>query len=401
MQLRVTNVTKGSGNMSGFRELYQPLHTLIGAGAIREIPAYVKSFHCKKALVVSDEGLLKAGTVGKVVEILEDAGMEYAIFTEVKPNPTTAIVEKGLDAAVRNQCDYVIGIGGGSPLDVAKAVAVLATNGGDVRDYEGVNKSKEKGLPIIAVNTTAGTGSEVTRDYVITDEEKKIKMLMVDNNCIASLAIDDPRLMTGMPPRLTAATGMDALTHAIEAYVCRSHFPYTDGLALEAVKLVAGAMRRAVRDGNDLEARTDMCWAEYMAGLAFSNAGLGMVHAMAHQLGGFYNIPHGVANAILLPYVMEYNVSECQERYAEIARALGVKTVDMTCRQAAQEAIRYIRELAEEIDIPTLKSQGFKPQDAMTLAVNAMNDTCMPDNPKDASVMDVKNVFMDAYEESF
>ncbi|MCF2555403.1 iron-containing alcohol dehydrogenase [Faecalicatena contorta] len=383
--------------MAQYRELYQPSNTLIGAGAIKRIPHFVRRMHGQRALVVSDEGLVKIGTVAKVLSVLDNDNIEYVLFTDVKPNPTTAIVNAGYEVAQRHQCDYVIGIGGGSPLDVAKAVAILMTNGGDIRDYEGVNQSPKRSLPIIAVNTTAGTGSEVTRDYVITDEEKKVKMLMVDYHCIASLAIDDPMLMTGMPPKLTAATGMDALTHAIEAYVCKSHFPYSDGLALEAIRLVATALRKAVENGNDIEARTDMCWAEYMAGLAFSNSGLGLVHAMAHQLGGFYNMPHGVANAILLPYVMEYNSSECKDRYAVIASAFGINTTNMTCDQAAQKAIQFIKNLSEDIGIPPLKSLGFRPEDAITLSINAANDTCISDNPKEASITDIKSVFLNAY----
>lgn len=245
--------------MHNYRELYQPSNTLIGAGAINWIPHYVRRMHCQKALVVSDEGLVKIGTVGKVLSVLDNSNAEYVLFTDVKPNPTIAIVNAGYKIALEHNCDYVIGIGGGSPLDVAKAIGILMTNGGDIRDYEGINQSSKRGLPIIAVNTTAGTGSEVTRDYVITDEEKKVKMLMVDYHCIASLAIDDPQLMTEMPPGLTAATGMDALTHAIEAYVCKSHFPYSDGLALEAIRLVSTSLEKAVFNGNDLSARTDMC----------------------------------------------------------------------------------------------------------------------------------------------
>lgn len=384
--------------MKPYRELYQPSSSLIGAGAIHNIPHYIRRIHGQKALVVSDKGLVKTGTVAKILSVLDGAHADYILFTDVKPNPAVSIVHAAYEAAAEHHCDYVIGIGGGSPLDVAKAVAILMTNGGDIRDYEGVNQSRKRGLPIIAVNTTAGTGSEVTRDYVITDEEKKVKMLMVDSHCIASLAIDDPDLMTDMPPALTAATGMDALTHAVEAYVCKSHFPYSDGLALEAIKLVALSLKQAVRNGHDLEARTNMCWAEYMAGLAFSNAGLGLVHAMAHQLGGFYNMPHGIANAVLLPHVMEYNASECKERYASVAAALGIQTAGMTCDQAAQKAIKYIFTLSAEIGIPSLKSLGFRPQDALTLSINATNDASFPDNPKEASVTDIQSIYLKAYE---
>ena len=383
--------------MHDYRELFQPAHTLIGMGAIEEIPHYIEDLGCQKALVVSDQGLVKIGTVKKVTDVLDRAGKPYVLFDGVKPNPTVAIVREAYAAARDQGCDYIVGIGGGSPLDVSKAVGILCTNGGDIRDYEGVNCSKKPGLPLIAINTTAGTGSEVTRDYVITDEDRKVKMLMVDSHCLATLAIDDPQLMIDMPPKLTAATGMDALTHAIEAYVCKQHFPYSDGIALEAIRLVSASLRTAVSDGNNIEARTNMCWAEYMAGLAFSNSGLGLVHAMAHQLGGFYNMPHGVANAILLPYVMEYNSSSCKERFAAVAGAMGVKTTGLTNDQASLAAIDAVRRLSEDIGIPTLASLGFQPEDAVTLSINATNDTCIVDNPKEATVMDVQAIYMNAY----
>lgn len=380
-----------------YRELYQPAHTIIGKGCIQEIPRHIDVIAGKKALVVSDEGLEKIGTVKKVLDVLERAGKPYALYTGVKPNPTVSIVNEARAVYDREGCDYLIGIGGGSPLDVSKAISILANNGGKVEDYNGLDKSQKAGAPLIAINTTAGTGSEVTRAYVVTDEVRKSKMLMVDANCLSYLAINDPDLMVGMPPALTAATGMDALTHAIEAYVAKSHFPFTDGIALEAVSLVGRSLEKAYEDGRNIEARTDMCWAEYMAGLAFSNAGLGMVHAMAHQLGGFYNTPHGVANAILLTHVMRYNTSACKDRYADIARALGIQTAKMTADQAANAAIEYIEGMAERMKIPKLSETAFKPADVITLSLHALEDTGMPENPKEASLVDVQKVFMDAY----
>lgn len=380
-----------------YRELYQPAHTIIGKGCIQEIPRHIDVIAGKKALVVSDEGLEKIGTVKKVLDVLERAGKPYALYTGVKPNPTVSIVNEAKAVYDRERCDYLIGIGGGSPLDVSKAISILANNGGKVEDYNGLDKSQKAGAPLIAINTTAGTGSEVTRAYVVTDEVRKSKMLMVDANCLSYLAINDPDLMVGMPPALTAATGMDALTHAIEAYVAKSHFPFTDGIALEAVSLVGKSLEKAYEDGRNIEARTDMCWAEYMAGLAFSNAGLGMVHAMAHQLGGFYNTPHGVANAILLTHVMRYNTSACKDRYADIARALGIQTAKMTADQAANAAIEYIEGMAERMKIPKLSETAFKPADVITLSLHALEDTGMPENPKEASLVDVQKVFMDAY----
>lgn len=380
-----------------YKELYQPAHTIIGKGCIQEIPKHIDTIAGKKALVVTDEGLYKIGTVKKVTDVLDRAGKPYALYTGVKPNPTVSLVNEAKAVYDREGCDYLIGIGGGSPLDVSKAVSILAKNGGKIEDYNGLDKSKKAGVPLIAINTTAGTGSEVTRAYVVTDEVRKVKMLMVDAHCLSYLALNDPALMVDMPAPLTAATGMDALTHAIEAYVAKSHFPFTDGLALEAIGLVGKSLQKACENGRDMDARTDMCWAEYMAGLAFSNAGLGMVHAMAHQLGGFYNTPHGVANAILLTYVMKYNLPSCKARYADIARALKIDTSHMTPDQAANAAIDYIEKLAERIHIPKLSQTAFKPSDVLTLSLHALEDTGMPENPREATLVDVQKVFMDAY----
>lgn len=380
-----------------YKELYQPAHTIIGKGCIQEIPKHIDTIAGKKALVVTDEGLYKIGTVKKVTDVLDRAGKPYALYTGVKPNPTVSLVNEAKAVYDREGCDYLIGIGGGSPLDVSKAISILAKNGGNIEDYNGLDKSKKSGVPLIAINTTAGTGSEVTRAYVVTDEVRKVKMLMVDAHCLSYLALNDPALMVDMPAPLTAATGMDALTHAIEAYVAKSHFPFTDGLALEAIGLVAKSLQKACENGRDMDARTDMCWAEYMAGLAFSNAGLGMVHAMAHQLGGFYNTPHGVANAILLTHVMKFNLPSCKERYADIARALKINTAHMTPDQAANAAITYIEQLAERIQIPKLSETAFKPSDVLTLSLHALEDTGMPENPREATLVDVQKVFMDAY----
>lgn len=256
-------------------ELVQPRHTLIGENSILEIPQFLHRLEgTVTALVVTDQGLVKIGTVKKVTDVLDRAGIRYWTYDGVQPNPSVGVVNKAMEQYTRQGCNCIIAIGGGSPIDVAKAVSILAANGGRIEDYCGVRKSARPGVPIVAVNTTAGTGSEVTCAYVITDEVKNVKMVMMDPNCLAYLAINDPTLMVGMPPSLTAATGMDALTHAVEAYTCREATPYTDALAIEAIRLVGRSLRRAVADGCDMQARTDMCWAEYMAGLAFSNAGL-------------------------------------------------------------------------------------------------------------------------------
>ncbi|MDD6254450.1 MAG: iron-containing alcohol dehydrogenase [Eubacteriales bacterium] len=380
-----------------YQEIYQPLHTVIGSGSLAEIPGLAKRIDCKKALVVTDEGLKKIGTLKMVTDVLDKEGVPYETYAEVRPNPTCAMVRAAYKKFTEGGCDYLIALGGGSAMDCSKAVSIMATNGGDVKDYEGVNKSKVKGAPMIAINTTAGTGSEVTLFYIITDEERKVKMAMVDPHCLAYAAVDDPEVMAGMPPSLTAATGMDALTHAIEAYTANGHYPFCDGLAIEAIKLIARFLERAVVNGRDMIARENMCWAQYMAGVAFSNAGLGMVHAMAHQLGGFYNMPHGQCNAMLLPHVMEYNKSINKKRYADVGKALGIPTDAMTIDQAADATIKWIVDISKRINIPALKDSKFDPKDVPTLAANAMHDACMAANAIQPAVEDVEATFMAAY----
>lgn len=384
---------------SGMIELYQPRHTLIGRDGITMIPHFLSRLSAKKVLVVTDKGLIKLGTAGKVTSVLDEAGIEYLIYDGVEPNPTTRIVYEALDFYQKNDCGALIAIGGGSPIDVAKAVSILSANGGKIEDYNGVNKSKRHGAPVIAVNTTAGTGSECTRAYVVTDEETKSKMLMVDTNCLAHLALNDPMLMVGMPPSLTAATGIDALTHAIESYICNIHTPYTDALALEAIRLVSHALRNAVRDGSDMEARTDMCWAEYMAGLSFSNAGLGLVHGIAHQLGGYYNIPHGLANAMMLPRVLEYNRPYCMGRLAQVAQAMGEKVDDCSVDEASKKAIEAVRRLCQDVHIPPLCETKFRMEDIDVLAKNALADTATQTNIVRPTVEDVKTILAKTYYE--
>lgn len=384
---------------TGMVELYQPRHTLIGRDGILMIPHFLQRLGAKKVLVVTDKGLVKIGTAGKVTAVLDDAGIEYRIFDGVEPNPTTRIVYQALEFYKQSDCGAIIAIGGGSPIDVAKAVSILSANGGKIEDYNGVNKSKKHGAPVIAVNTTAGTGSECTRAYVVTDEESKSKMLMVDTNCLAHLALDDPMLMVGMPASLTAATGIDALTHAIESYICTIHTPYTDALALEAIRLVSGALRDAVRDGSNMQARTDMCWAEYMAGLSFSNAGLGLVHGIAHQLGGFYNIPHGLANAMMLPRVLEYNRPYCMGRLAQVAQALGEKVDNCSVDQASKKAIDAVRRMCEDVKIPPLCETKFRMEDIDTLAKHALLDTATQTNIVRPTAEDVKTIIAKTYYE--
>lgn len=380
-------------------ELYQPRHTLIGRDGITMIPHFLQRISAKKVLVVTDKGLVKNGIAGKVTAVLDDAGIEYLIFDGVEPNPTTKIVYEALHFYENSGCGAIIAIGGGSPIDVAKALSILSANGGEIEQYNGVNKSKKHGAPVIAVNTTAGTGSECTRAYVVTDEDTKTKMLMVDTNCLAHLALNDPMLMVGMPPSLTAATGIDALTHAIESYICNTHTPYTDALALEAIRLVPKALRAAYHDGSDMDARADMCWAEYMAGLSFSNAGLGLVHAIAHQLGGFYNIPHGLANAIMLPRVLEYNRPYCMGRLVSVAQALGEKVDNLSVDAASKKAIDAVRRLCEDVNIPPLCETKFSMDDLDTLAKNALQDTAIQTNIVRPTLDDVKTIIAKTYYE--
>lgn len=383
----------------GIIELYQPRHTLIGRDSITMIPHFLQRLGAKKVLVVTDKGLVKIGTAGKVTAVLDGAGIEYQIYDGVLPNPTTKIVYEALSFYQNSGCGALIAIGGGSPIDVAKSVSILSANGGKIEQYNGVNKSKKHGAPVIAVNTTAGTGSECTRAYVVTDEEAKSKMLMVDTNCLAHLALDDPMLMVGMPPSLTAMTGVDALTHAIEAYICNIHTPFTDALALEAIRLVSKALRNAVKDGSDMVARTDMCWAEYMAGLAFSNAGLGLVHGIAHQLGGYYNIPHGLANAIMLPRVLEYNRPYCMGRLASVAQAMGEKVDNLSVDDASKKAIDAVRRLCRDVKIPPLCETKFSMDDIDTLAQHALADTATATNIVRPTLDDVKTILAKTYYE--
>ena len=333
---------------------------------------------------------------------LLDAGVEYAIYYQVKPNPTIDVVNECIDAARGLGVDVLVAVGGGSAIDTAKAVSIVVANGGSVEDYEGVNKSSRAGIPIVAVNTTAGTGSEVTSFYIVTDPEKHSKMAMVDANCMVSIAVNDIDFMMSMPPKLTAATGMDALTHAIEAVLAKGATPLTDKDACWAIEVIAQNLPRAVADGSCEEARTMMAYAENVAGMAFSNAGLGMVHAMAHALGGHYNLPHGVCNAVLLPYVLEFNgrSAEVRRRFVKIARALHLPESVCGCEQASFKAsVEVIRQISKLVGIPgTLgELETVDPADFEALARLAVKDTCMGDNQITATVPEVMEVYARAY----
>lgn len=351
----------------------------------------------KKALIVTDKVLGQIGIVKKVTDVLDNKDIEYAIYDETKPNPTVKNVNDGLALLKEKECDFVISLGGGSAHDCAKGIALLATNGGEIKDYEGVDKSKKPQLPMVGINTTAGTGSEMTLFAIITDEERHIKMALVDKHLTPIIAVNDPMLMLAMPKSLTAATGMDALTHAIEAYVSTSATPITDACAEKAIELISNYLVNAVENGQDVEARDMMAYAEYLAGMAFNNASLGYVHAMAHQLGGFYNLPHGVCNAILLPHVQEYNKATSASRLAKIAKIMGGNIEGLTDEQGADLCIDMIKSLSQTVGIPEgLGVLGVKESDFETLATNALNDACSLTNPRKGNLEEVIAIFKKA-----
>lgn len=361
---------------------YVPSINLMGAGCLNDLGATVNDLGFKKAFVVTDNFLMSNGVANKVLNVLEGAGIAYEVYSEVVPNPTCKNVHDGLERLKGTDCDFLVSIGGGSPQDTAKAIGILATNGGHIKEYEGVNLSKNKSLPIVAVNTTAGTSSEVTINYVVTDEERHVKMVMVDKNSLATVTVNDPELMVEKPASLTAATGMDALTHAIETIVTPGAYPISDATALAAVKIIFDYLPRAVENGHDIEAREQMVYAVFLGGIAFSNAGLGNVHAMAHQLGGIYNLPHGVCNAMLLPYVEEENAKYVPEKFVSIANVLGYDVEGKSAQECAAFVVDSMKELAKKVGIPaTLGELGVNDVEFDLLAENAMKDICAPGNP--------------------
>ncbi len=363
---------------------------LMGAGALESIPEAIENLQVKKALVITDQVLVDLKVVKKVTDVLEKAGYTFTIFADVKPNPTVKNVQAAYTLLQERDCDFIVSIGGGSPQDTAKGVSILATNKGVITDYNGVNLSKHKGMPVVAVNTTAGTASEATINYVITDEERKVKMVIVDKNSIATVAVNDANLMVDMPKSLTAATGMDALTHAIEGYITAGATLFTDMFNIEAIKVIAKSLKQAVEVGQDVQAREAMAYGQFVTGMGFSNGGLGIVHSMAHQLGGYYDLPHGVCNAILLPHVMEYNMEVAKSKYRAIAEAMGVDVVDMNEDEAAYACIEAVKALSQSVGIPKdFTNMGAKREDISELAELAMVDPCTPGNPKEPTKEDI------------
>lgn len=364
-----------------------------GSGAIQEIATEAKAHGFKKALVCSDPDLIKFGVTAKVTDILDKNGLEYEIYSEIKPNPTIDNVKHGVETFKKSGADYLIAIGGGSSMDTSKAIGIIIANPEfeDVRSLEGVAPTKKPCVPIIAVPTTAGTAAEVTINYVITDVERKRKFVCVDPHDMPIIAIVDPDMMSSMPKGLTASTGMDALTHAIEGYTTKAAWEMTDMFHLKAIEIIARSLRSAVV--NEKEGREGMALGEYIAGMGFSNVGLGIAHSMAHTLGAVYDTPHGVACAMMLPIVMEYNADCTGEKYREIARAMGVKGVDdMSVEEYRKAAIDAVAQLSVDVGIPT-KLEAIKEDDLDFLAESAHADACAPGNPKDASVEDLKALF--------
>ena len=365
-----------------------------GAGAIAEIATEAIGRGFKKAFVCSDPDLIKFGVTKKVTDVLDNAGLAYEIYSNIKPNPTIENVQSGVSAFKAAEADYIIAIGGGSSMDTAKGVGIVIANPdfADIRSLEGVAPTKNKSVPIFAVPTTAGTAAEVTINYVITDVEKNRKMVCVDPKDIPVVAFVDPEMMSSMPKGLTAATGMDALTHAIEGYITAAAWELSDMFHLKAIEIISRSLRGAV--ANTPEGRADMALGQYVAGMGFSNVGLGIVHSMAHPLGALYDTPHGVANAIILPTVMEYNAEATAEKYREIARAMGVAGVDdMTQEEYRKAAIDAVRQLSQDVGIPADLKDIVKPEDIPFLAQSAYDDACRPGNPKETSVEDITKLY--------
>ena len=366
-----------------------------GAGAIKEIATEVKGRGFKKAFVCSDPDLIKFGVTKKVTDVLDNADIDYEIYSEIKPNPTIENVQTGVAAFKASGADCIIAIGGGSSMDTAKAIGIIIKNPdfADVRSLEGVAPTTNKCVPIIAVPTTAGTAAEVTINYVITDTEKNRKMVCVDPKDIPIVAVVDPDMMSSMPKGLTAATGMDALTHAIEGYITAGAWELSDMFHLKAIEIISNSLRGAVE--NTPEGREGMALGQYVAGMGFSNVGLGIVHSMAHPLGALYDTPHGVANAIILPTVMEYNAPATGEKYRNIAKAMGVDGVDgMTLDEARKAAVNAVKKLSKDVGIPENLKDIVKPEDVDFLAQSAYDDACRPGNPRETSVEEIKELYL-------
>lgn len=373
---------------------YIPSVNVIGADSLNGAMDTMRDYGYRRALIVTDAILNKLGMAGDVQKGLAERDIFSVIYDGVQPNPTTANVNAGLAILKENNCDCVISLGGGSPHDCAKGIALVASNGGQISDYEGVDRSAKPQLPMIAINTTAGTASEMTRFCIITDEARHIKMAIVDKHVTPILSVNDSSLMTGMPKSLTAATGMDALTHAIEAYVSIAATPITDACALKAITMIAENLSVAVADGANAQAREAMAYAQFLAGMAFNNASLGYVHAMAHQLGGFYDLPHGVCNAVLLPHVQAFNSKVAAARLRDCAQAMNINVTGLNDEQGAKACIDAICKLARDVNIPAgLRDLNVKEEDIPVLATNALKDACGFTNPIQATHDEIMAIY--------
>lgn len=378
---------------------FLPTRNVFGEGAVKESGELLKSLKAKKAMIVTDAFLAKTDMAPMLQDILRESDIASVVFSGAEPNPTDKNVEDGVSFYQKHDCDSLISLGGGSSHDCAKGIGLIVSNGGKIADYEGVDKSENEMVPLMAINTTAGTASEITRFCIITDTARKVKMAIVDWKVTPKIAINDPVLMKGMPVGLTAATGMDALTHAIEAYVSTAANVLTDSAALMAVKMIYQYLPKAVANGDYMKARDKMAFAQYLAGIAFNNASLGYVHAMAHQLGGYYNLPHGVCNAILLPYVEEFNLIGNLNRFRDLAETMGENITGLSTDDAAVKAIQAIRRMSKQLGIPAnLKVLGVKPEDFEIMAENAMKDVCSLTNPRKATKEQIIEIYRQAYE---
>lgn len=364
-----------------------------GSGAIREIVTEVKARGFKKAMVCSDPDLIKFGVTKKVTDLLDAANLDYVVYSDIKPNPTIENVQSGVKALQEAKADYMIAIGGGSSMDTAKAIGIIDKNPefSDVRSLEGVAETKNPCTPILAVPTTAGTAAEVTINYVITDAQKDRKMVCVDPHDLPVVAFVDPDMMASMPKGLTAATGMDALTHAIEGYITAGAWEMSDMFHIKAIEIIARSLRGAVE--NTPEGREGMALGQYIAGMGFSNVGLGIVHAMAHPLGALYDTPHGVANAIILPTVMEYNAPATGTKYKDIAEAMGVDTTGMDQEAYRKAAVDAVKKLSQDVGIPADLKEIVKVEDLDFLSQSAYDDACRPGNPRETSVAEIKELY--------
>lgn len=367
-----------------------------GPGARKELPEVLKRLGATKVFVVTDKGLLKFGVAHMVTEVMDKAGIEYDVFSDVKPNPTVTNVKDGLKAFEASKANVIVAIGGGSAIDTAKGIGIVARNPefSDIISLEGCAPTKQKSVPIVALPTTAGTAAETTINYVIIDEDKQKKMVCVDPNDIPAVAIIDAELMYSLPKNLTAATGMDALTHAIEGYITKGAWQMSDMFEIEAIRMIHKYLPTAVEEPTNEEARNGMAVAQYIAGMAFSNVGLGLVHGMAHPLGSLFDVPHGVANALLLPTVMEFNMTACMDKYPEIAKAMGVDTTGMSKEEASQAACDAVKALAVEVGIPQhLSELGITAADIPALSQQAIEDVCTPGNPRVVTLEDIVELY--------